>query len=762
MVRKKDAKGRRMVWKKDCKEERWVRKNYGVTCVIVAGVTCVIVAGMRYVAAVWCVVAGVGQVTPVVAGVGQVTPVVAGVGQVTPVVTGVGQVTPVVADVGQVTPVVTGVGQVIPVVTGVGHVTPVVAGVGQVTPVVAGVGQVTPAVADVGQVTPMVTGVSQVTPVVTGGGQVTPVVAGGGQVTPVVAGVGQVTPVVAGVGQVTPVVANVGQVTPMVTGVGQVIPVVAGIGQVTPVVAGVGQVTPVVTGVGQVTPVVAACQEWQREQEINHTDTGVRTAGEWQQWQWEAQEAAATAGHNGTIFKFRFSAAPQLRVAAEEWFPHTRVRWAGGGAPVVSGPCRKLLDLLARCLNFKYTFVRGDGYLGDVQKDGSWSGMLGMLRRNEADIALGPFGLSVSRRQVVDFTVPLSQEIYRIMTARPHPLHDTWVILTPFTWSVWVSLLASLLGMWLTSLLVARFTLDPQGPWTPGDHLLTVYAVLVSQGLTREPREAAMRIICLTWMFVSLIITSYFKSSFTSLLTVKYLKTLDSLKDLLADQSLALVLEGNTTFVSVVQNSSNSEFQQLAEALKVRGKFLNPTQLEVYVEQHLASQKHQAALLQENIIMKLMDKDYAHTGTRPQGYTPTGVHAHTGTRSHRYTPTQVHAHTGYCNFYMSADSLYSMYVSMAVPEGSPLLQYLNARILLLLEHGIYKQWVHEELYGASFCQCHDHHSVHDMAPYSPYNMMDLKIAFAVLGAGCCVAALILFWDIAYARFYGKGSNSTCT
>nr|XP_045583510.1 glutamate receptor-like [Procambarus clarkii] len=464
-------------------------------------------------------------------------------------------------------------------------------------------------------------------------------------------------------------------------------------------------------------PVPAAHQ-----QESLYTDNGGGRRGRGESWWWqEARDGTARALKNGNIFKFRFPRAPRLRVAVEEWLPYTKVNWRERkGVPRVTGPSKKLLDLAATALNFQYTFVRGDGYFGIVQKDGSWNGMMGMLRRNEADIALGPIGMSLHRSRVVDFTFPLGQESYRIMTARPQLLPDSWTMVAPFTWPVWVSLVLSLLGMWGASWTVARFTYKFQGPRAPGDHLFNVYAILVSQGLTWQPRGTAIRITCLTWMFVSLIFTSYFKSSFSSLLTVKSLPaTVDSLEDLLNDQSLALFLEGNTSFVSLVQNATSGAFEKLARELRHRGKFFANLQLAEFVRDHLTSD-HNAALLEENTIKKFMAKDLANTGR--------------------------------CNFYLSKDSLYSMFVALAFPKGSPLLQLFNARVLTLRENGLYDHWVGQEIYGAAHCYCAEHRVV-EMAPHT---LVDLKIAFGVLLVGSGLAALILLWDILYSRFREKG------
>jgi len=50
----------------------------------------------------------------------------------------------------------------------------------------------------------------------------------------------------------------------------------------------------------------------------------------------------------------------------------------------------------------------------------------------EADIALGPFGLTASRASVVKFSNPVIIDYYRILLKRSTPVADPWSFLKPF------------------------------------------------------------------------------------------------------------------------------------------------------------------------------------------------------------------------------------------------------------------------------------------------------------------------------------------
>ena len=76
------------------------------------------------------------------------------------------------------------------------------------------------------------------------------------------------------------------------------------------------------------------------------------------------------------------------------------------------GYTKDLAELLARELNLLFEIqVVKDGQYGisDPSVPGGWTGMIGELVRNEADIAISPLTINAQREQVVDFTVPFMQ-----------------------------------------------------------------------------------------------------------------------------------------------------------------------------------------------------------------------------------------------------------------------------------------------------------------------------------------------------------------
>ena len=81
-----------------------------------------------------------------------------------------------------------------------------------------------------------------------------------------------------------------------------------------------------------------------------------------------------------------------LIVAAEHWPPYFIIS-EDLEHPVLSGVMSQVLSYLQTSLNFTSTVVRPpDATWGTIDEEsGRWGGMVGMVKRNEVDFALGKF-----------------------------------------------------------------------------------------------------------------------------------------------------------------------------------------------------------------------------------------------------------------------------------------------------------------------------------------------------------------------------------
>ena len=71
----------------------------------------------------------------------------------------------------------------------------------------------------------------------------------------------------------------------------------------------------------------------------------------------------------------------------------------------ISGYYGEIWIDIAEKLGLEYEVIEEQTY-GLLQENGSWSGLAGMLHRNEVDIAVADFYATPSRKTIVDFAMP--------------------------------------------------------------------------------------------------------------------------------------------------------------------------------------------------------------------------------------------------------------------------------------------------------------------------------------------------------------------
>jgi len=125
-----------------------------------------------------------------------------------------------------------------------------------------------------------------------------------------------------------------------------------------------------------------------------------------------------------------------------------------------------LIKLIAEHLGFNFTLEFGaDGIYGRYDESkGSWSGMIGELLSQKADLVLADMTITSEREEVMDFTMPYMDQgltiLYKKERRQKQP--SIFSFLAPFTSEVWISILAAYLVMAFLLFSISRVT--PGGP----------------------------------------------------------------------------------------------------------------------------------------------------------------------------------------------------------------------------------------------------------------------------------------------------------
>ena len=108
----------------------------------------------------------------------------------------------------------------------------------------------------------------------------------------------------------------------------------------------------------------------------------------------------------------------------------------------MKGMFAEIFDGLQQVMNFTYDLEQPpDGQWGAIQPDGTWSGMVEMLRLGKIDIATTDFTVTQERSAVMTFVNPLTQIYHALFIKNPSESYNFTAYTEPMHWLAWVILL---------------------------------------------------------------------------------------------------------------------------------------------------------------------------------------------------------------------------------------------------------------------------------------------------------------------------------
>ncbi|GIX93565.1 hypothetical protein CEXT_574251 [Caerostris extrusa] len=72
-----------------------------------------------------------------------------------------------------------------------------------------------------------------------------------------------------------------------------------------------------------------------------------------------------------------------------------------------------------------------DGLFGNRLEDGNWTGVVGLLQRNEADMAFSYLSMNYERYLILDFSTTYSSQVQTFVTEMPPLVPKTTVFMYP-------------------------------------------------------------------------------------------------------------------------------------------------------------------------------------------------------------------------------------------------------------------------------------------------------------------------------------------
>lgn len=104
----------------------------------------------------------------------------------------------------------------------------------------------------------------------------------------------------------------------------------------------------------------------------------------------------------------------------------------------------KLLDVLSKYFNFQYRLIDCNSNWGSRLANGTWTGLMGMLSREEADLGLGGVSLTYPRSQAVPYLYPHEVNTVTFITPAPQYQPNIYLVFKPLGLDVWLPFIFTL------------------------------------------------------------------------------------------------------------------------------------------------------------------------------------------------------------------------------------------------------------------------------------------------------------------------------
>nr|XP_045600623.1 glutamate receptor U1-like [Procambarus clarkii] len=391
------------------------------------------------------------------------------------------------------------------------------------------------------------------------------------------------------------------------------------------------------------------------------------------------------------------------------------------GTVQFAGPAALLVSYLATALNFSYVYTRPpDGAAGSKRTDGTWSGMLGMVSRQEVDIAVGPFGISRLRAEIVDFTAPMFIDNLRILGARGRPEVNPWGFLFPLEPLVWSAILGALLVLPLTTLLMAScFSLNTHGHNYSLPPTSAYLRILLNQNVLDSGAYWWWeRVVLAVWGLVTVVLTQSYAGNLMALLAVRYIpQPYQSLRDVLDDGSVITIWEKGSSNVQFVREIESGMYREIAD-LKDKGRLIYIVHTEFEESMHTLVKRGDYVLMELDYGVKIyMSRDFTSSGK--------------------------------CSFYESREGFMTLMFAMAGQKGSPVVSALSKRIRAVTEAGLFRYWMKAAEPNSTVC----YQAPTTITVQESLSLNNIWGMFVILTAGHTISVLVLCLELVTDTFF---------
>ncbi|KAL1431163.1 hypothetical protein MTO96_014547 [Rhipicephalus appendiculatus] len=296
-----------------------------------------------------------------------------------------------------------------------------------------------------------------------------------------------------------------------------------------------------------------------------------------------------------------------VRVTYVKFLPYLDVE-KREGETILTGITGGLIMLIIEALKLNATFVESaDGVFGVELPNGSWSGKMGMLIRNEADLTGGPLMITTSRAEVAHPSFPISYADVVIFAGRPfHFSEEVFAYLRAFNWTVWLGTALAFLIIWAVyvgvSAASALLRRTCSGDTSLGyfrkhgsvlESLDMLASALLSQASSHVPTKMSQRNLMAVWLLGLIVLrTSFIGQTKASLVVRTDARSIEGIEDVANDPKITPMVVPDSGFLWLLEGEAAMIFTQqpIAGEMKERCSKLGDMDGEFYYAPKLVAQ----------------------------------------------------------------------------------------------------------------------------------------------------------------------------
>ncbi|GFY73137.1 lig_chan-Glu_bd domain-containing protein [Trichonephila inaurata madagascariensis] len=379
------------------------------------------------------------------------------------------------------------------------------------------------------------------------------------------------------------------------------------------------------------------------------------------------------------------------------------------GSPNISGIEGRFLEIIMTKLNQSYEIIiPKDGEFGRELTFGNWTGVIGMLHRGEADMAVANLGIYENRYRTVDFGFPYMTVGAAFGILKQSKEWKIFTFLRLFDFSIWMSILSSFL---ISTIIIYAILKDTE---TIFNVLFTLFGNMLRQPLDLHADMNKWKFVIGSWLVFAVIMSSIHSGTLLSFLALpsepKTVETFEELSEAVARGTHRVYSMKGDIVIPFLMNSTDTTLQLMGKKMKQNNWLMSAEEM---TKDPLKNEY--SAVIAGNYLFQLL-----------YGY---------GEKKSKV--------------YISEHMAFTANVALAFRKGFSCISKLNEIVGRIMGSGIYNKLLQDESFKCWLLQSQNKTTIEETHSLS---VKDLSDAFILLLIGLSMSLLVFLGEILFDHF----------